>query len=50
MAIINASWWWLGPVILVALVALLIYLMWDLVRSEIRWWKKKRDYERFINE
>ena len=44
------SVWWLGPCILAGLVALIVYVMWDLVKQEIRWWKKKRDYEKYINE
>jgi len=47
---INSLWWWWGPALLVALFSLLIYELVGFVRGEIRWWKKKRDYERFINE
>jgi len=47
---INQSWWWLGRLLVIGLAILLGYVMWDLIRQEVRWWRKKRDWERFINE
>jgi len=47
---INSVWWWLGLYILAGLVALFVYVMCNLVKQEIRWWRKKRDYEKYVNE
>ncbi|GAH74325.1 unnamed protein product [marine sediment metagenome] len=40
MASINASWWWLGPWLLINLGIALIALIVDLIKSEIHEWKQ----------
>ena len=47
---INSIWWWLGSCVLAGLVALFVYVMWDLVKQEIRWWRKSREYRRYVEE
>jgi len=40
LSAINSMWWWLGPVILVALIVLCIHQVCHLIRDEIDWWKE----------
>jgi len=40
MMAINASWWWLGPIILATLVVLCAHQVWHLIRDEIDWWNE----------
>ena len=47
---INSVWGWLGAAALAGLIALLVYVMWDLVKQEIRWWRKSREYRRYVEE
>jgi len=45
---INAVWRWLGTAVLGGLVTLFLWLVWDIIKGEIRWWRKNREYLKYI--
>ena len=45
---LNSVWAWLGTALLGGLVTLFLWLVWDIIRDEIRWWRKSRDYRRYL--
>ena len=45
---INAVWKWLGSATLTGGVLVLVWLMWDIVREEIIWWRKNREYRNYF--
>jgi len=46
----NSVWKVLGSALLIFLASVCIYQLVQLVRQEIRWWRKKRDYHHYLEE